>query len=381
MASIKTLRAAKKLGLGYFIREQMEIRGWIQEELADVLGISTKHLSSILQDKQALSIENAKKLSITFNTSPQYWLNLDNNYRLWLEHEKEELIDVVEAKAVIYSRMPVRDMMKKGWLTPTRDTKVLIQDVKDFWGITELDFQFLEESVMPICKKSEAFNQFNAAYAATWFQMAKKISTDYEVPIYNRHSLETLYRVISDYTILENGITEFLNDLNSTGVKFFVLPHLEKTYLDGAAFLHEDNPVIVYTARYKRVDNFWFTVAHEIAHVLKHLNDKIPFVLDNFREVSTDRKEIEANTLASKHLKHPEILEFLQLYFDYLTVSKIGECAETVKVHPAIIIGALAFNKTISFRNINLFNENVLELIPNDFLHESLFVQNDYASN
>jgi HTH-type transcriptional regulator / antitoxin HigA len=381
MALIKNLRAAKKLGPGYFIREQMEIRGWIQEELADILGISTKHLSSILQDKQALSIENAKKLSITFNTSPHYWLNLDNDYRLWLEHEKEELIDIVEAKAVIYSRMPVRDMMKKGWLTPTRDTKVLIQDVKDFWGITELDFQFLEESVMPLCKKSEAFNQFNAAYAATWFQMAKKVSIDYEVPIYNRQSLEALYRVISDYTILENGIPEFLNDLNSTGVKFFVLPHLEKTYLDGAAFLHEDTPVIVYTARYKRVDNFWFTVAHEIAHVLKHLDDKIPFVLDNFREESTDRKELEANTLASKHLKHPEILEFLQLYFDYLTVSKIVECAETVNVHPAIIIGALAFNKTISFRNINLFNENVLELIPNDFLHESLFVQNDYASN
>ena len=87
MASIKNLKAAKKFGPGYFIREQMDIRGWIQEELADVLGLSTKHLSSILQDKQSLSIENARKLSSAFNTSPQYWLNLDNNYRLWLEQE------------------------------------------------------------------------------------------------------------------------------------------------------------------------------------------------------------------------------------------------------------------------------------------------------
>lgn len=77
MASIKNIRPARKFGPGYFIREQMEIRGWVQEELADVLGISSKHLNSILQDKQSLSIEDAKKLSSTFNTSPQYWLNLD----------------------------------------------------------------------------------------------------------------------------------------------------------------------------------------------------------------------------------------------------------------------------------------------------------------
>lgn len=379
MASIKTLRAAKKLGPGYFIREQMEIRGWVQEELADVLGISAKHLNSILQDKQALSIENAKKLSITFGTSPQYWLNLDNDYRLWLEYEKKEQTSIVESKAVIYSRMPVRDMMKKGWLTPTKDAKVLIEDVKDFWGIKDLDFRFLEESVIPFCKKSEAYNQFNAAYAATWFHMAKKVSTEYEAPTYNKQSLESLFRVISDYTTQESGIYDFLYDLKETGVKFFVLPHLEKTYLDGAAFLLYDNPVIVYTARYKRIDNFWFTVAHEIVHVLNHLNSKTPFVLDNFSEDSTDKKELEANTLASKHLKHPEILEFLEPYFDYLTGPKITECVESVNIHPSIIIGALAFNKTISFRNINLFNENVLELIPTEFLHNSLFASSGYV--
>ena len=43
---------------------------------------------------------------------------------------------------------------------------------------------------------------------------------------------------------------------------------------DGACFFQEDNPVIVYTGRYDRVDNFWFTLAHEIAHVLLHLDKK-----------------------------------------------------------------------------------------------------------
>ncbi len=372
MKAIKNLKAAKKFGPGYFIREQMEIRGWIQEELADVLGLSTKHLSSILQDKQSLSIENAKKLSSAFNISPQYWLNLDSDYRLWLEQEKKANTSVVKTKSIIYSRMPVRDMMKKGWIKQTRDIKKLTNEVKKFWGIKELDFQFLEKTVLPHCKKSEAYNQFNASYAATWFQMARKYSEGINVPAYNKQKLETLYKNISEYTNNENGISLFLNDLQNCGVKFFVLPHLEKTYLDGAAFFHKGNPVVVYTARYKRIDNFWFTIAHEIAHVLKHLNDKISFVLDNLHEKTNDKQELEANDLASKRLKHKEILKFTEPFFSYLTVDKIEECSHILNIHPAIIIGALAFNEKISFRNQKLFNENVLDLIPTRFIHESL---------
>jgi HTH-type transcriptional regulator/antitoxin HigA len=374
MASIKNLKAAKKFGPGYFIKEQMEIRGWVQEELADVLGLSPKHLNSILLDKQPLNIENAKKLASAFNTSPQYWLNLDNDYRLWLEQEKREQTAVVEAKAAIYSRMPVRDMMKKGWLQPTRDIKELTGEVKRFWGISSLDFTFLEEAVLPLCKKSEAYNQFNASYAATWYQMAKAYSRSFKITAYNKTALENLYKNMIGYTTLANGIKLFIKELNVCGVTFFVLPHLEKTYLDGAAFLLDGKPVIVYTARYKRIDNFWFTVAHEIAHVLKHLNEKTPFVLDDLREQTTDKQEEEANKLAAKHLKHTEILNFLEPNINYLTVAKVEECSAKYNVHPAIIIGALAFNQKLSYRNQSLFNENVLELIPSQYIHQSLLM-------
>lgn len=374
MVSIKYLRAAKKFGPGYFIREQMEIRGWVQEELADILGISAKHLSSILQDKQALTIENAKKLGSAFNTSPQYWLNIDNDYRLWLAQKNKGQTKEVETKAVIYSRMPVRDMIKKGWLKNPANFNELIKEVKKFWDISSIDFHFLDNLILPYFKKSEAYNQYNASYAATWFQMAKKFSNNYRVPMYNRQALEDLYSNISDFTIQDNGIKLFINELNNCGVKFFALPYLEKTYLDGASFYAKENPVIVYTARYKRIDNFWFTVAHEIAHILKHLNDKMPFFLDNLHEKNSCKEEKEANSIAAKYLKHPEILSFMQPYFSYLTMPKIEECAERIKIHPSIIIGALAFNNTISYRNLNLFKENVLEYIPGEFIHDSVFV-------
>jgi len=151
--------------------------------------------------------------------------------------------------------------------------------------------------------------------------------------------------------------------LADIGVIFFVLPHLQKTYLDGAAFYSEKNPVIVYTGRYNRIDNFWFTVAHEIAHILNHINKKTPFILDNLNNYHVNSKEAEANKLAAEKLKHPEILKYLDPYLGYLTKSKVEDCAGVYEVHPAIIIGKLAFDKKISHGNQSLFNENVLEQI------------------
>lgn len=76
-----------------------------------------------------------------------------------------------------------------------------------------------------------------------------------------------------------------------------------------------------------------------------------------------------------KQLKHPQILEYLEPYLSYLTVAKIEECSAARNIHPAIIIGALAINKKISFRNQSLYKEDVVELIPAKFIHESLMKQ------
>jgi len=372
MASIKSLNAAKKFGPGYYIKEQMQARGWVQAELAEILGVSPKHLSSIIKNKQPLSIENAKNLGLAFDTTPQLWLNIDNNYRLWLMQHEAEKTDTVKTKAIIYSRMPVRDMMKKGWIISTRNTNELEKEVKNYWGIEDLNFSFLEESVLPYCKKSEAYNQFNASYAATWYHMAKQFSESFITIEYDKNALNLLYKNIAKYTLNEGGIEAFLSELNKCGVKFFILPHLEKTYLDGAAFIHNESPVVVYTARYKRVDNFWFTIAHEIAHIIKHLDKDTPVILDNLKEEAVDKIETEANSMAAKYLLHNKILNYLEDSINYLTVDKVLECSEQFNIHPAIIIGALAHNNSISYRNLSLFNENVLELIPLEYIHESV---------
>jgi len=72
---------ARNIGTGYFIREQMAYRNWSMIELAKILKVTTEQMNLVIDDKQPLSIEMAFALANAFETSTQYWLNLDSNYR------------------------------------------------------------------------------------------------------------------------------------------------------------------------------------------------------------------------------------------------------------------------------------------------------------
>ena len=134
MEKLTSLRPAKKFGPGYFIREQMEYRNWTQEDLAEVMGMTIKHVNKVLQDKQSITLDTAKILGEIFETSPQYWLNLDTNYQLWLNQEKSEKQINADLKGQIYERMPIKDMLTKGWIKPFKTASELKHQVLQFWG-------------------------------------------------------------------------------------------------------------------------------------------------------------------------------------------------------------------------------------------------------
>lgn len=365
MIQTSELRAASKFGPGYFIREQMALREWTQSDLSDITGISVKHLNKILQDKQPITLEMARVLGEVFNTSAQYWINIDTGYRLWLSQEKTALEIEVEIKRAVYERMPVKDMLVKGWLKPFKSASELQNAVLGFWNWTNLDFSRIDDHFLPyLTRKSDAYNQYNASYAITWYQKAQNTAVLFPHLPYKRQELEKLFDELHSYTVAEDGIAMFIRELSAIGVIFFVLPHLQKTYLDGAAFFSGANPVIVFTGRYNRIDNFWFTLAHEIAHILNHLNESTPFILDDFKSEDDNSMEYEANRLAAEKLKHPEILNFLAPSLGYLTRSKVEECAEKYIIHPSVIIGKLSFEKKLSYKNSFLFSEGVLNKIP-----------------
>lgn len=369
MANLNNIRPAQVFPPGYFIKEQLEQRQWNQNELAEVLGITPRHLSQVMNGESPLNYDIAIQLGQVFDTSAQLWSNLYLSYALWSEQVDEEPSETA-VKAGIYERMPVKDMVKKGWLKEPKSLRDLEQQVAKFWGRDDADLSFIDNEYSPCLNRSTASkaNQYNTSYALTWYRKASVSAAKYDVPSYSKKKLEGLFDNMYSYTAKTSSIRTFLDKLNECGVKFLVLPHLEKTYLDGAAFKEDGNPVVAYTARYKRIDSFWFTLAHEIAHVLLHLDKQRPIILDNLEGGSQNDMEREANELAGQKLRHPEIARHFK-NAGLAHPKRIEACAQVFGIHPSIVAGKLAHDELAGYRVVQRYSEDVLGHIPKGYLN------------
>jgi HTH-type transcriptional regulator / antitoxin HigA len=77
------------------------------------------------------------------------------------------------------------------------------------------------------------------------------------------------------------------------GIALVIEPHFNKTYLDGAAILDGNRAIIGVTLRHNRLDNFWFVLLHEIAHIKLHLNANTPEITDNLDDKVQQAESIE----------------------------------------------------------------------------------------
>lgn len=361
-----TLRKAKDISKapGCEIQHLLDERGVSQGEFAEVIGYSEKQLSRILTGAVPLSMDFAMRLEWALGENAADWLRKETEYRLALEKgKKESEQDNIRIRQEIYEKMPVREMVKLGWLAETkRDTEKLVAAVKAFWKIdsrTPLDFSFLDASPAMLMRSSEAYQgRFNPSYAATWLWQARREAekrvAELPLPSCDFDSVRAAACGIPACSIRDDGEDYFLARLRSLGVLAFELPHLPKTYLDGAAFLQGTTPVVVFTRRLNRVDNFWFVLAHELAHVCLHLKPgSCPErVFVDCEEPARGDAENEANALASAFLGHAAIRRHF-LACPRITRERILEYARSVPVHPGIVVGFLQHIRFLTYYNFN----------------------------
>lgn len=137
---------------------------------------------------------------------------------------------------------------------------------------------------------------------------------------------------------------EFLAKL---GIVVVVEPRLPNAVFDGAAMLSSSGvPVIGLTMRLDRVDYFWFTLLHEVAHVWRHLNDDREMFVDRIEAIS-DLNEVEAKEREANRIARDAFIRRADWERAPVRVSPskagIQELADKLHIHPAIIAGRIQF--------------------------------------
>lgn len=333
---------------GDFIREELEAREWTQADFAKILGRPLPAVNELITGKKAITPETARALGDAFGTGAEFWMNLESAYRLSLAETTDQ---DVGRRAQLYSSVPVGNIIKRGWLQSCDDTNELERSVYDFYGVKSL--KEIESRHCMAARKSTSYSKTSAEEWAWWCrarQMAESISVGrYTKNALKAEGLKELHKlIVSDQEARK--IPKLLADF---GVRLVIVKGLPKMRVDGAAFWVKDKPVIALSLRLDRIDSVWFTLAHEICHVLEEDEPGLDIDLVGKDRMPTDQKppmERAADLFASNFLiPKNEIDNFVARVKPLYSKVKIMQFASRIGVHPGIVVGQLQHRREIGW--------------------------------
>ena len=352
---------ARSIAPGRIVERELEARGWTQKDLAQIMRRPGQAINEIVRGSKQITPETAVELAAAFGTSAEFWTNLEANYRLSLakkeQDHKSESRDITRRSA-LYSIAPIAELMKHGWIRGSSDVNELEREVCAFLRVDN-------PAAMPARLQTYKFRHtqtrepaLHAQYA--WLMRVRQLVEAQRIPPFR---LAAAKRVVDDILLLaENArdVEDVPSVLLEAGVHLAVVPHLQKTYLDGAAFYFTDRPVIALTLRHDRLDSFWFTLMHEMAHVvLQHVKPGISedgdVFFDDLDTVGKDEsqeaiQEVEANNQASEWLlSSTAVTSFVERCGPNPSVAAIQTFARQQRRHPSIVLGRLQHREIVDY--------------------------------
>jgi len=310
------------------IEFRMEQQGLKRKDLEPYIGSAPK-VSEVLNGKRPLSLNMIRRLSEGLGI-PAEVLIQDPARQQHFDHGTD------------WQAFPLSEMRKRGYFP---DFKGSLYELKEYAAETLSPFLAavgLSNTEQPIMLRTAAHRLNNDKEAdpyavRAWQARALHLAKDQKVGPYlpgtvTKEWMQDLVRL----SWSQRGPALAVEYLNRSGIRIVFEEHLPKTYLDGAVCLSEGKqPVIAMTLRHDRLDNFWFTLMHELAHIALHFDGNQTWFLDNLDVASADPREDEADALAQEVLIPREsVQQGLPT-----TVSGVEALAKQLSISPHIVAG------------------------------------------
>ena len=355
-----TRRPAEAVSPGEFLRDELEARGWTQADLAEIMGRPPSMIAQLVAGKRGITPETARGLSAAFGTSAEFWMNLDAIYQL--SRVKGDERETITRRARLYEKVPVKEMIRRGWIEPSDDITVLEGRVCKFLQVKSLD----DEPPIPLhaARKSTGYGQPLTPAQKVWLLRARQLARAVHAEPFSERALNEAIGRLRLLLHAPQEIRRVPRILSEAGVRFVIVQPLPGNKIDGACFWIDAEPVIALSLRHNRLDNFWFVLMHEVAHVRQRdesFDSDLDAQPDDPEMPETERR---ANEFASANLIPPEQIDsFIARVRPLYSARRIEAFAHTMKVHPAIVVGQLQHRGEIAFASFRKMLMPVRELI------------------
>ncbi|MEN9657375.1 MAG: hypothetical protein RL571_840 [Pseudomonadota bacterium] len=275
------------------IHFRMEQMGMVAKDLIPYLGSQSK-VSEVLNRKRPLTLAMIRNLHQGLGISAEILLS-----------EEYRQIDLNVDSDFDVAKFPLSEMAKRGCFgeqykfTPIQQIKDSAEElIRWFFGSNNVGHHG-GLAYLRAPQSQSGVRTMNDNALLTWTVWVKQKA--------RMEVIDAPYRdgVITDDWVRELvKLSRFKNEgqqgpklakeyLAQYGIVLVIEPHFKKTYLDGAAMLDGDRAIIGMTLRYDRLDNFWFVLLHELAHIKLHLNADRTRMIDNLDDKVQQAEEFE----------------------------------------------------------------------------------------
>ena len=327
---------------GFYIKEEMDARGWLQRDLAFILGCPDQAVNMILSGKRGISPEMAKALGDAFDVPAEFFANLQQSYDLAQARPPDPS---VAARRQMQSAYPIREMIKRGWLQMA-DMALMETQLVRFFEVDDLDgIPYMAHAA----KKSSYEERDVSPAQLAWLFRVRQIAKSISVPRYSEKALIEATTNLQRLLIAPDEARHVPRILLECGIRFVLVEKLPAANVDGVCFWLDDrSPVIGMTTRRDTIGNFWFVLRHEIEHVLqKHGRgeEMIDADLEGEGASTMDTlptEERTANAAASDFCVPTQKLDlFMQRKHPFYYEKDVVAFSRLMQRHPGLVVGQM----------------------------------------
>lgn len=324
---------------GATIKEQLIDRGMNQKEFSERMGMSEKHISRLINGEVQLTPDVAVRLELVLGVPAQFWTKLESIYRDKIVRANME--NTMEADIDLVKKFPYKEMAQHGWVPEVTSAAEKVFNLRKHFEVTSLGM--INASFQPqiACRRLSETEKADYALLA-WAQRAKIEARNILTERVNIDKLRGALERIREMTVMDPKVfcPQLTSLLASCGVAIVFLPHIGGSFLHGATFYDKDKIVLGLTVRGRDADKFWFSLFHELGHILLgHLSND---------GGTTDEDEGYANAFARNALIPDKLFK---KFVDNNNFSKpsISQFAKRVGIDPGIVVGRLQKEEYIEY--------------------------------
>lgn len=286
-----------------------------QKEFALRVGVSPKHITEIINWKSNISPDVASKFEKVLGISASFWNNLQKSY----DEDKvlqQEAVLLKKEREVVKNYTCYNLLKKYNLVKDTKKREEKLKSLHRFFSISSL--KLLPNLPVMAFRKNDK-NDVSEENFRSWIRVWEIVADKIDISSYSSKKLENILPQLKLLTQKDQvDIKQLESIFAEIGILFVFVEKFEKVPVVWIARKYKGSPMIQISDRWKKTDIFWFTLFHEIGHILHHY-DKLGDMFIDYENNEKSKMEKEADDFAQNTLIDQKIYKnWSALPFDTL---------------------------------------------------------------